>query len=29
MPINETTGYLFSADKAEQLLRILRLWDAE
>lgn len=29
MPINETTGYLFSADKADQLLRILRLWDAE
>lgn len=29
MPINETTGYLFSADKVDQLLRILRLWDAE
>ena len=29
MPINETTGYLFSADKADQLLRVLRLWDAE
>lgn len=29
MPINETTGYLFSADKADQLLRILRPWDAE
>ena len=29
MPINETTGYLFSADKVDQLLRVLRLWDAE
>lgn len=29
MPINETTGYLFSADKVDQLLRTLRLWDAE
>ena len=28
-PINETTGYLFSADKVDQLLRVLRLWDAE
>lgn len=25
MPINETTGYLFSADKVDQLLRTLRL----
>jgi len=29
MPINETTGYLFSADKVDQLLRVLRLWDTE
>ncbi len=29
MPINETTGYLFFADKVDQLLRTLRLWDAE
>ena len=29
MPINETTGYLFSADKVDQLLRVLHLWDAE
>lgn len=29
MPINEMTGYLFSADKVDQLLRVLRLWDAE
>ena len=29
MPINENTGYLFSADKVDQLLRTLRLWDAE
>mgnify|MGYP002554607102 FL=1 len=29
MPINETTGYLFSADKVDQLLRVLRMWDTE